>query len=496
VPIKLKEMHVNKIHTGRFLLCRVIRDPFYITGTLVLIQDTDNQVENLSLYNFSKSYMVDPKLLLPNNSILIIKEPFLKNMISSPTDFHIRVESPTDLIILSDLDKDDKYSQYFLDKWTDIKDPDRSLSFDELNKKGNGFFVGQNYHSAIRYYTKALNLAKDDKAVKNSDVKKTLNNRSAALLKLDKYYQAYQDTVKSTQIENVNDSSDLVNDEKAFFRMGKAAYSMRQFDVALEAFEKCLALNLKNKDAKEEMIRTKKRLFERSTGKYDMKLVIEQALVQKQPRLDLADFVSDDIEIRNVNNDPNYKGECISLLYFLIKCIECIVYDFCFLFKGVFAKNDIKAKTLLVASKAASFIYENECINNACVTYNLNTKTIQKPTETANFSNLITILQNNPYLSKEFYKLYSGPIINRVEPITELIIDTSRVQAIINFNGFSKGQHFSDIASNSLDGKADDKGVWIIPSYFNHSCVPNGQRFIYSDFMMIYASMYHFRKII
>jgi hypothetical protein len=40
-------------------------------------------------------------------------------------------------------------------------------------------------------------------------------------------------------------------------------------------------------------------------------------LVQKQPRLDLADFVSDDIEIRNVNNNPNYKGLYVTILFFI-----------------------------------------------------------------------------------------------------------------------------------------------------------------------------------
>jgi tetratricopeptide (TPR) repeat protein len=306
-PIKLKEMHVNKIHTGRFLLCRVTHDVFYVSGTMVMIEDTDNQVENLSLYNFSSDYLVDPKQLLPKDSILIVKEPYLKNMLSSPTDFHIRVESPTDLIILSDLDKDEKYAQY-LNKWKDISDPDQSLSFDELNKKGNGFFAGQVFHSAIRCYTKALNLAKENKTVKPSDLKKTLNNRAAAFLKLDKFNRAYQDAVKSSQIENANDASDAVNNEKAFYRMGKAAYNMRQFDLALEAFEKCLKHNPECKEAQDELARTKARLVESSTGKYDMKSIIEQALVQKQPRLDLADYVSDDIEIRNINNDPNYKG--------------------------------------------------------------------------------------------------------------------------------------------------------------------------------------------
>jgi tetratricopeptide (TPR) repeat protein len=90
--------------------------------------------------------------------------------------------------------------------------------------------------------------------------------------------------------------------------MGKAAFNMRQFDLALEAFEKCLALNFKNKEANEEILRTKKRLVESSTGKYDMKSVIEHALVHKQPRLDLADYVSNNIEIRIINNDSNYKG--------------------------------------------------------------------------------------------------------------------------------------------------------------------------------------------
>jgi hypothetical protein len=158
----------------------------------------------------------------------------------------------------------------------------------------------------------------------------------------------------------------------------------------------------------------------------------------------------------------------------------------------VFAKNDIKAKTLLVASKAASISFKSDWIKNNCVTYNSYTKTAQKPSQTANFSNLITILQNDPYLSKEFYKLYSGPVISRVEPIDELVIDTSRVQAIITFNSFSRDPHFSEFESISLDDTDENEsGIWIIPSFFNHSCVPNGQRFFYSDIMMIYASMYH-----
>jgi tetratricopeptide (TPR) repeat protein len=306
-PITLRDMYVNKIHTGRFLLCRTIQDPFYVTSMMTLIEDSNDEIENLSLYNFSQDYEINPRLILPKGSILLIKEPYLKNMLSSQEDYHIRVESPTDIIILSELDYDEKFSNYFLDKWKSNNEESK-LSFDELNKTGNRNFVEQSYHQAISNYTKALNLAKKTNDVKNSELKKTLNNRAAAYLKLEKFNKAFLDTVRSSEIESATDNSDLVNDEKAYFRMGKAAYNMRQFETALNAFEKCLALNFQNKEANEWMKKTKMRLSESQTGKYDMKLIIEQSYVQKLPLLDLADYVSPDIEVVNLNGDPNNKG--------------------------------------------------------------------------------------------------------------------------------------------------------------------------------------------
>jgi hypothetical protein len=159
----------------------------------------------------------------------------------------------------------------------------------------------------------------------------------------------------------------------------------------------------------------------------------------------------------------------------------------------VFAKNDIKANTLLVASKAASISYKDDWIKNSCITLNSYTKTAQLPSTTSNFSFLLAKLQNDPYLCKEFYKLYSGPNINREEVIDELTVDTSRIQAILTFNSFSSDPHFVEFATGSFDKKTEldrESGLWLYPSFFNHSCVPNGKRVFYSDFMMIYASVY------
>jgi SET domain-containing protein len=82
--------------------------------------------------------------------------------------------------------------------------------------------------------------------------------------------------------------------------------------------------------------------------------------------------------------------------------------------------------------------------------------------------------------------------------IGELTVDTSRIQAILTFNSFSSDPHFVEFATGSLENSKDSDrecGIWIFPSFFNHSCVPNCKRVLYSDLMMIYASMYFIIEI-
>jgi tetratricopeptide (TPR) repeat protein len=319
-PIRLRQMDVNKIHKGRYLLCRVVQQPFYVTGMLTLIEDQDDEIENLSLYNFSHDYKIEPSLLLPLGSVLIIKEPYLKGMIHDATDFHIRVESPTDLIILSDMELNELYSKYSNPKWVDTE-YERRVSFDALIETGNVFFVEKKYHPAIRCYTQALNFAKKNHNIKQTLLKRTLTNRAAANLKLVRYSSAFQDAYRALQIENAKDGSDMLNNEKAFLRMGKAAYHMRQFEKALDAFQRCLEINPKNRDALAELAKAKARVCETKTGRYDMKMLLDQAFVKKERRIDVADYVSPNIEVTSLNNDPNNKGKYLIKFCFAVSTV-------------------------------------------------------------------------------------------------------------------------------------------------------------------------------
>lgn len=209
-PIILKDMRVNDIHYGHYLECTTIAEPFYVTGLSLLVVDNAGEVENLMLYNYnSKSFDIEPSMLMPINTKLIIKEPYLKLFASGNGEFGIRVDSPTDVIVLE----------------TEF---DSKKSADKLIEEANSYFQRAQFHTAIMMYSQAVHKS-------NKKSTRALLNRAAAYLKLERYYLAYKDAQLASELENTN--------EKAYFRMAKAAYSMRQFDKALANFELCLKIN-------------------------------------------------------------------------------------------------------------------------------------------------------------------------------------------------------------------------------------------------------------
>jgi tetratricopeptide (TPR) repeat protein len=330
-PILLTEMHVNKVHTGTFLLCRTVAEAVCGTSVITVVQDETDEAELLNLHGFLHNFDIEPSVVLPKHSVLLIKEPHLRQVESassaapqqpvsyaakvssqkSDAQFEIRVESPSDVVVLTDFYQHESYTNYLPYRWfADSDDPAKpATTFEQLNRLGNKYFVDHDYYQAIRYYTKALNVTLQVSGVKASEMKKTLANRAAANLRLEKFCQAYQDGLKSTEIEIYDAKVDSVSNLKAFFRMGKAAYGMRQYEMALDAFRKCFELDPKNRDALAEVEETKKRIKETKSGKYDMKALIEQARVKHQTRLNVADFVSELVEVTSLNNDPNYKGK-------------------------------------------------------------------------------------------------------------------------------------------------------------------------------------------
>jgi hypothetical protein len=175
-PITLKDMNVNQIHFGYYLECEVISEPFYISGMSLIVKDTNGEIENLSLYNFNtKNYQVNPSHLMPMGAKFIIKEPYLKMYVSGNGEFGLRVDSPTDIIMLS------------------FQCPSNK-SIDKLIDEGNLCFKKDAFHLSILLYSQAIQKSEN----KN---KRAFLNRSAAYLKLERYYQAFKDAQQAIKLD-------------------------------------------------------------------------------------------------------------------------------------------------------------------------------------------------------------------------------------------------------------------------------------------------------
>jgi len=427
-PISLKDMKVNCIHYGYYLECKTIAEPFYIAGMHLLVEDKYGDIENVSLYDYNfQSYLTDPKYLVPLGTRLLIKEPNLKSFTNTEIEFGIRIDSPTDFVIFQ-------------------TDEEKS-TIEQLINEGNSQFQKQNYHLSIFSYTHAI-------LKSNKTNTRALLNRSQAFIKLEKNYLAYQDAELVSQLELTN--------EKAFFRMGRAAYLMHQFEKAKINFETCLKLNKDNKEAKLELNKSNQRLLESQTGNYDFQTLLDQYMKKECFNFDVAEFESPKLSVVDIPNKS----------------------------KGVIANKDIKKGELLVVSKAISASFKQKDIKSFSIKMDVPRKAISNNDNCENFSNILYKMQSDPRVAKQVYSLYAGPEYKRDEIVDESKIDVIRIGAIQRLNSFTirNAFDFTQVKNemNSIEAY-NESGLWVFPALLNHSCVSDTVILYIGDIMILYA---------
>ncbi|KAI8893563.1 hypothetical protein BC833DRAFT_569090, partial [Globomyces pollinis-pini] len=95
-----------------------------------------------------------------------------------------------------------------------------------------------------------------------------------------------------------------------------------------------------------------------------------------------------------------------------------------------------------------------------------------------------------PSLAKEIYSIWPGTDYDRtnIECFSDdgqVIVDIELIDRICSLNAFH--------ADNQKYTKEEDSptGLWILPSFFNHSCIDNAQRGVFrGDVMIITAKQY------
>uniref|UniRef100_A0A914Y7R1 Uncharacterized protein n=1 Tax=Panagrolaimus superbus TaxID=310955 RepID=A0A914Y7R1_9BILA len=272
--IKLCDMEVPMVHNERYLVCQVIAMPSLYVGVTILIQDLNGDVEEVAIYNFSYNFN-DLDLLSPG-TILIIKEPWLRYGSHDKTP-SLRIDSPSDIIFVDPTDHK-LLCKIGAKQWFVSMSEDAEVWKQEANE----CFKKKDYKKALFLYDRAIRY--------NPDLPVLYLNKSITCLQTGAFYMAYESA--KFALEKGGDR------EKALYRMGQAAYGMREWQKAISHFEEVLKEFPKNSSASEHLKRASARLSEQRTGKFDFKAMFLESKKEKA-ELDVSDY-SGPIEIAEI----------------------------------------------------------------------------------------------------------------------------------------------------------------------------------------------------
>ncbi|CAG8710419.1 uncharacterized protein OCT59_027450 [Rhizophagus irregularis] len=442
----------------KFLLCRVITRFTKMNALLTLVEDPEGNVERLALYNWTsllkdKENQIDclsiDKSFLPIGTQLIIKN--LSYKVAADNNTIIYSNNPEDVVIYDHNDKlfdDLKWSTDLLND-KEIKEK----TADDFYCYGDDDFVSNDYTAAVDEYSNGIKLEPQNVTL--------YADRAEAFLRLSQFRNALDDVDIVLKYEPGH--------LKAAFHRGKALCDLKRYQESITTLQD-LHQRMKIitdhriapiRQSTEQLLKHVKILAsENKNGQYDYTHIInefcESAKIRKGPRLDHADFLFEDIEIRPVEG----KG------------------------RGWIAKCDIPENTLLMVSKAFSVVYSHEVLGRFMKSNIQNNQTTCIASSLCNEELITRITQKlltEPYHCQEVYQLYNGLNLNKTDKINEHLVNVDLIGSIVKYNSFALDNKII-IENVELSGL----GLWILPSYFNHSCIDkNVAQFFIGDLMFI-----------
>ncbi|KAF8243402.1 SET domain-containing protein [Wilcoxina mikolae CBS 423.85] len=175
--------------------------------------------------------------------------------------------------------------------------------------------------------------------------------------------------------------------------------------------------------------------------------------------------------------------------------------------RGLFASKNIKAGELLMCSKAFKVIHRSRDDSLGGLHSGTLQGILQGWLDGMSQGSKILLrdcvyeLSVNPSRLDELLQLYDGGKIHKVadtdEPSNKVqimdgnpLIDSFLVRRILEHNGFACEKLSSNhrVVNSDTDTDQGGQGLWILPSYFNHSCYGNVYRSFISEMMIVRAT--------
>lgn len=292
----------------------------------------------------------------------------------------------------------------------------------DWKKMGNKHFASKRFREAVTAYTNGI----DSENIKSKLCLDLLSNRSAAYLKLCNY-----------KLDLVDAQSLLDIDEthiKCIFRKANALFGMARYEDAVSFLSKgSLQISNENRKIIGDLI-SKGKIFtvQSQAGDYPWKDIFEN--FSHDHNHELAEYQGPVVVKDSIN-----KG------------------------RGLFATETIRAGQLILASKA--FAYDVANSRTGIFMNSRNTKWLDSRSQTQLVTSIAQILNDCPEKCAEFYSLYGGVEYSEETASTkDFQVDVKRIKEICHYNSFGQGG-FATVAEDDISG------IWISPSFINHSCV-------------------------
>lgn len=447
-PISLAELTIDTHHHGSVLAVKRTGPVVpLIAYSWTVVEDDAGHAERLEVCLHKSKRGED---MLDSAREFKIKEPYFTiNEQGEPT---IRVNHPSDLVCVKEVDKANSAAKY--------KD------------RGNAALKREDLVEAADYYAAGLRLCEQDADSAGSIVYDLHRNRARVNLTLHRLEEARADGIAA--ITGGEDEKSRTLDTKAKFHAGRAAYFLGDFEQAKQLFSTALTLTPHDKDTQLLLRKTEARLREQASGEYDFASIRSQ-LSTARPRVDAATFTGNTA----IRSSP-LGG------------------------RGLFATRDIAPGDIVLCEKAFSVVWSHEPEAWSAMTYDVRDDKIRVfPAGLA--VALTQKLLNNPGQIGKVMDLYgdwkspdlssSSTKDHRVSDAdegaaagVEAIVDTFAIHDIICRNAFGPGAISPGGNYGEEDIRTASTGLWLVAASANHSCMPNTKKEFLGDFLLLRAT--------
>ncbi|KAI0129664.1 TPR domain-containing protein [Xylariales sp. AK1849] len=428
---ELQKMHLSELlvevhHEDKVLILKTVTLPYHGAGIVVVVEDETGAADKLAIYNQGEASLLSSP---PLGSVVAIREPYYK--FNGDSDFMLCVDHPSDIILVEPADPLFPLS---FQQTIHMIAPETCL---RCSTEGDNAFIVRNLPEAVRWYSRALDLATAEDEVLTSSL---LAKRAGTNLALKCYGNVISDAMAS--------KNGTCHDWKAYFTAGKAAYGLGNYQDSKAYFDQALEKSPGSAGIQKEQRRCLERLREEAEGSYDF-LAMSQLVNQQNVNLDNASHFT-----KTRIADSPFHG------------------------RGLFASRDISPGELIFCEKATCMPNEYNIEHNGAALY----------------VNMVQQCSNNVPTHSKTLELYGGSY-DRTGFEGKMIdgnpvIDVFLLESIRRTNCFMSPHTSVQAAAPgwTIQRFGLVRGLWTYGASLNHSCRPNSNRSFIGDMMISRAT--------